>query len=676
MRFKKLILKDFFRYYGNQEIDCSVDKNKSVVVLIGENGRGKTTILSAFNWVLYDTLLEPLIEENMLNYRKREEMKENTTTESYVELLFEENGVDYILKRSLEFKKDNYSRVTNLTSKGKTTIFKVESNGNRVEVNVQVFKERFLIPKDLSGFFFFDGERINRLAKVDGKKEIKKAILNILGISHIERAKTDISKIKRKLLDESKKYSNGNDYNKLVDDISQLEEGITNIEIEMNKNDEKISLAEKKLDDVNEIIRNSDNKNVKELEKERDRVDTILKNEGRRLDEIEKRIKKHIGENFKFYLAKGFIEDTEKILEEKKKDGILPSNIKETFINDLIKNKKCICGTCLEIGSKEYEAVIGMKEQAGSKELDDAYYKLKSLIAKIKKNSTSFYSILDELTKERENIKSTIYDMNNQLDIISNKLKNIDIETIRNAENLRESFRNEINKLNQKKGKYEIRLGDYTKRKQSLEKDLRNLNSNNKQIMELQSKLDIIDQLETLNTEFKDMFTQVVREELDLRIKEVFSKITNKEYRIPVLTKDFELKITSKLNQVDLDESEKRDEILSTGEGQITSLSFIGALVSYARDKKDDYIMSKLSGEEYPIVMDSPFGNLDEVHTKNVAANIGKLSSQVIIVVSQKQWEGHVENNILQQVKRKYRMIDGDVGVYQGECTFIREEVN
>ena len=198
MRFKKLILKDFFRYYGNQEIDCSVDKNKSVVVLIGENGRGKTTILSAFNWVLYDTLLEPLIEENMLNYRKREEMTETTTTESYVELLFEENGVDYILKRSLEFKKDNYSRVTNLTSKGKTTIFKVESNGNRVEVNVQVFKERFLIPKDLSGFFFFDGERINRLAKVDGKKEIKKAILNILGISHIERAKTDISKIKRK----------------------------------------------------------------------------------------------------------------------------------------------------------------------------------------------------------------------------------------------------------------------------------------------------------------------------------------------------------------------------------------------------------------------------------------------------------------------------------------------
>lgn len=266
--------------------------------------------------------------------------------------------------------------------------------------------------------------------------------------------------------------------------------------------------------------------------------------------------------------------------------------------------------------------------------------------------------------------------MNSELEIISNKLKNIDIETIRNSEKLRESLRNEINQLNQKKGKYDIRLDDYKKRKQVLEKELRNLDSNNKQIMELQSKLKVIEQLEVLSDQFKDMFTQIVREELDLRIKDVFSKITNKEYRVPVLTKDFELKVTSRLNQIEMDESKKKDEILSTGEGQITSLSFIGALVSYARDKKDDSIMSKLSGEEYPIVMDSPFGNLDEIHTKNVAANIGKLSSQVIIVVSQKQWEGHVENNILQQVKRKYRMVDGDVNTYGSECTFIREEIN
>ena len=172
-----------------------------------------------------------------------------------------------------------------------------------------------------------------------------------------------------------------------------------------------------------------------------------------------------------------------------------------------------------------------------------------------------------------------------------------------------------------------------------------------------------------LNNEIKTSFVETTRCELDAKIKEVFSKITRKDYRVPVLTKDIELKIVNSENQ-------EQSQVLSTGEGQITSLSFIGSLVEYAREKTKQEFLSDFSGGDYPIVMDSPFGNLDEVHTKNVAANIGKLSSQVIIVVSQKQWEGHVENNILQQVKRKYRMIDGDVGVYQGECTFIREEVN
>ena len=113
--------------------------------------------------------------------------------------------------------------------------------------------------------------------------------------------------------------------------------------------------------------------------------------------------------------------------------------------------------------------------------------------------------------------------------------------------------------------------------------------------------------------------------------------------------------------------------MLSTGEEQITSLSFIGALVSYAKDNKDNIILSKLTGEDYPIVMDSPFGNLDEIHTINVAANIGKLAPQVIIVVSNKQWEGYVESNIKDQVIRTYKISDGEKIHGIGEYTQIRK---
>ena len=140
-----------------------------------------------------------------------------------------------------------------------------------------------------------------------------------------------------------------------------------------------------------------------------------------------------------------------------------------------------------------------------------------------------------------------------------------------------------------------------------------------------------------------------------------------------MLTKKFELKVMSTLNGEQIEDENQKEEILSTGEEQITSLSFIGALVAFAKDTKDDSILSKLTGEDYPIVMDSPFGNLDEAHTSNVAANIGQLASQVIIVVSRKQWEGYVEKNIEKQVVRAYKMIDGDKINESGEYTIIRE---
>ena len=72
--------------------------------------------------------------------------------------------------------------------------------------------------------------------------------------------------------------------------------------------------------------------------------------------------------------------------------------------------------------------------------------------------------------------------------------------------------------------------------------------------------------------------------------------------------------------------------------------------------------------------MDSPFGNLDQTHTANVAANIGELASQVIIIVSDKQWNKDVEDNIKNKVGRMYKMFDeNDNNKHIMETTVITE---
>ena len=95
----------FFRMYKSDKIVLSKDKEKNVTVIKGDNGTGKTTMLSAFSWVFYGKVEPPLVVEEMLNKKRLSEMKEGEFETSYVQVEIENNNKKYILKRSLKFRK-------------------------------------------------------------------------------------------------------------------------------------------------------------------------------------------------------------------------------------------------------------------------------------------------------------------------------------------------------------------------------------------------------------------------------------------------------------------------------------------------------------------------------------------------------------------------------------------
>src|SRR5205085_6592043 len=66
---------------------------------------------------------------------------------------------------------------------------------------------------------------------------------------------------------------------------------------------------------------------------------------------------------------------------------------------------------------------------------------------------------------------------------------------------------------------------------------------------------------------------------------------------------------------------------LSAGERQVLSLAFIMA-------------MAKVSEEEAPLVMDTPFGRLSSAHRDNITANIPQLASQLILFVTDEELRG------------------------------------
>ena len=677
MRIDRIALKNFFRYYGTQTIVFSKETNKNVTVIRGENGTGKTTLLNAFYYVMYGDVMEPLKIDNMLNLRAAEELKEGETISASVGMEFEERNERYLVNREEKFEKIN-GKIIHDKHKY-IEIYRIDSITGNAEKEDDDFIEK-IIPKRLRSFFFFDGERINKLAQVDGKEEIKKAILDILGVTMLDNMSKDLEQIKSEYTKELSKFSDA-EGQEIADRLDgyRIEKNICSEKLEKEK--ENVKNEERAKERANNYLSQCNSEVIREKRTQIEEIESNIARNKKSILNVNSDIKTLISSKLKVKLMSPYFEEILKVLDDKREKGQLPSNIKTQFLDDLLECGMCICGCHLEEGSKGYKNIIELKKSAGSKELDESYNQITGLIKSYKEYCTysneveyekdRFFNELSALKDLKNEYEGNIENLKYKKENLSQEIINSNDDKIKFNEQMLNKSEYNIKKISQQIGKLETEIERIDKKIKDSEEALIRVKNKNEKAQKIRDKNKIATELYDLNISIKEAFIEMTRQELDQEIKKVFSNFSRKEYRVPELTKDFELKILNTINNT----TEDNIAFLSTGEGQITSLSFIGALVNYARNKRNKNILiSEFTGGDYPIVMDSPFGNLDETHTANVASNIGKLASQIIIVVSDKQWSKEVEENIEHQVGKMYKMVDANESDKEiGETTKIEE---
>jgi len=99
-------------------------------------------------------------------------------------------------------------------------------------------------------------------------------------------------------------------------------------------------------------------------------------------------------------------------------------------------------------------------------------------------------------------------------------------------------------------------------------------------------------------------------------------------------------------------DSRSRVSNASTGEKQVLALAFVAALVRRALTQTFDELQQ--TGHVFPLMIDSPFGALEREYRRDVAEWICKLAPQVILLVSQSQWETHTESAVKDRVGAAY----------------------
>lgn len=195
MKFKCIKMQDFMRYKGEVKITFSTDPVNNATVILGDNTGGKTTLAQAFRWCLYEDIINTKHNTKkdvvLLNNEAVSSMTVNSPAKPVVvEITIEDGKREYVFNRKAEFRRksgapNDYS-VSQLGDSQFTLqiredgemqdrIFNDIERGNPVSTVVNS-----ILPKSLSNYLFFDGERWND--EKNKSQDIQQSIETILGL--------------------------------------------------------------------------------------------------------------------------------------------------------------------------------------------------------------------------------------------------------------------------------------------------------------------------------------------------------------------------------------------------------------------------------------------------------------------------------------------------------------
>lgn len=639
MLLKSITLTDFRNFKGTQSIDFADDSNRNVTVIMGENGSGKTTFAQAFTWCLYGST--DFSDKMVMSKSTLQDMKPNEGKKACVEIKLQHKNTIYYISREQEYRRDYNGQIKSFPTKLRIR-YKGKDGQQEFVPETQVeYRIKEILPSELSGYFFFNGERIEKMSKEiqSGRSaEFASAVRKLLGLDTYTAA---LSHLKGQRAGRTTVIGY---YNSQYDSSSDVRIGQYTREIERKENE----LAQKKqrrdeLDDMlprieEEKIRLSNlierNKDGDMLRKQIASYESIIRNNEDFIGNSTSVIFNTLNSNYKYYFLKKVMADAVEVLADADKvDKGIPDIHKRT-IDFLIQRGKCICGRQINENSPEHNELM-------------------ELLAYIPPQSLG--TMINSFVKECKNKSEMGVDL---LQVISERLQELESRQRENEQfnaNI-EATEDRLTKF-EDIGKYQLQLSSY---KLDYNKKKSELASINQQIGSLEGDIDRIDGLrselslknennknielykayaeriyEVLQQDYANQEKRV-RTELQDCINEIFKKIYNG---------GFELSIDEKYNVTTIVKDFADFNIgveTSTAQSISVIFAFIAGVIKMARSNEEN---DQLSTETYPLVMDAPLSAFDKTRIQTVCDTLPNIAEQVIIFI--KDTDGEIAEKYL-----------------------------
>ncbi|WJI10461.1 hypothetical protein FGU46_10355 [Methanobacterium sp. CWC-01] len=636
-----------FRQYLNDEIIFSTDPEKNFTIIQGTNGAGKTNIMNAITWCLYGSELHRRsVGQNttsaglgLYHIIKEKEVSPKQSFSVKVEMEFVKEGSPIIIRREKKFlcDKDGVISASRLDGEEFKIMIKV-GRDYVTEENPISYIDR-TIPQEIEEYFFFDGERLDDYFDIETGKKIKEAVFKIAQIDLFKRLTRHLNERKN---DISQQFEDLNPETGLIQfRIRENEQKLKTKKQFLRETEEEIKLAKQNIIRVEKQLRIADSDKVKSLQRERDRLIHEVKELDLKIEEVKQSRLDYLIEMCPKILNYRAIKKTMELAKNSEDEGFIPADYKKRFLKVLIENKKCICGTNLNENDSCLKTLKRVCDETSPlTDIDEFINEEKIRLDEIIESYKNFRNKQKNLSHNIRDLIKNRNEKDKKIKEISLMFKNFDEDEIKDLE---EDLQDNIGSKDRAIGRKAVLKSEIEKINSNIEKDEKELA---KALSELDEKSElslILDfSKKALKTADKIQITLVdkIREDIEKRTSEQFSKIMWKEKTYDKVRIDSKYKVS-------VEHQSGKDAMidLSAGEGQMLALSFMAALNS-------------VSGFELPIIIDTPLGRLDDAPKLNIAENLpfyleGK---QVTLLVTGTEYSREFRKKLLPRVGKEYKI--------------------
>lgn len=659
MLLKSIKLKNFRQFINENEIEFSTDENKNVSIVLGENGSGKTSLAQAFTWCLYG--ITDFKDSSMLNKVIETKMLPGYEEEVRVDIELIHGKTEFNISRVQTYKKRKTGQVSS-----EPTSFHIAKkiSGQQEFLKNSELEMKQILPKELAGYFFLNGEHIEKLNKelIKGKsQEFATAVENLLGLKAFLEAINHFNPLsKYSVIGSYNSQYDGNSNQEILilnNDMQKIRETVSRLEERYSIITKQIELGEESCDELEAIIR--ENKKSEEYQLRRDNLNKKIEYKKKLIGDESAILLNTFNSLGLSFLSKSLITDALSFLgSEKIVDKGIPE-IHERTIDYLINRGFCICGTEIKKGESPYTHLIETLEYIPPKSIGKILSDFLLECGNAVKISDTFFENFSNQYSHIRSYENEIDEHISELDNLTQLLKGMkEVGVYQSKLSIEreklDKYRDEEKEILKKIGAHEENLA----RKESALRDLALKDEINTRIeiykaysQEIHNKL----------TEYYKLEESKVRELLEKAVNEIFKKIYEGGMSISV---DEKYRITVSVDEVKGFASE-----IETSTAQSTSVifAFIAGIIKLAKEfSSENSIDHELlaASEPYPLLMDAPLSNFDKRRIKTVCDTLPKVAEQVIIFI--KDTDGDIAEEYLGSIigKRYQLKKENEVETY------------